>query len=291
MTTAKPSQFSLTVWPGGIVEPGGMWPPHSDSQLLGGGWIDLRSGHEDLVHGLVPAPEEMYLRLARDTDLSDPEALLDVVRKVGGFRSGGPQREFGSDEAYEHGWRRSAVHRGLPYGDPPRPGALHVGEVAWRLRVLDVCGRVVVAYRNGDHVAPAWMEQMLPEPRKELVKMSKPMREQRVWTDWLNFMNPALRRWHVRPVISGLPFGTLDEWWPTILEVGALQIINDLVREADYHVCANETCGRLFARQVGDSEVFSRRTGVRFCSPSCRNAQQQREHRRRVKVRKEGRSS
>jgi hypothetical protein len=295
MAAAEPSQFALTVWPGGIVEPGSMWTQWPESRLLPGGWVDLDRGWSDSPS--QPPPPEMYLRLARDVDLHDPDSLLQVVRDVGGMPlQHGFAGDFSSEKAYEVGWNRLAARRGLEVGDRPKNGMFHIAEVAWRLRVLDICGRVAVAYLSGDYVWPAWADQLISEgdgsPRSEFMKLSKPQRERRAWQEWHDLMTPALRRWHVRPVISGLVGGPLwEERPPTLLEVGALQIMNDLARQAEYHVCANETCGRLFARQVGDSEVFSRRTGVRFCSPSCRNAQQQREHRRRAKARKEGRSS
>ncbi len=58
------------------------------------------------------------------------------------------------------------------------------------------------------------------------------------------------------------------------------QLFNDMLRRAQYHVCRNEPCGRLFVHQRGRSKSQHRTTGVQFCSPSCAWAQLQRERRR-----------
>lgn len=256
----------------------------SHAQVDADGWLSLsHMGPEPPWE--IDAPEQVYLwnangqanrRPLDNVDLTDPDSLLGVVRHVGGF---GPVMRDVS-EWYEIPLRQFATSVGLPA--PAQLGkagtGLHIAEVGYRLALLDRLGRVARAYRRGDYIAPEWASPGTAEDP-----------EARAWEGWLYHMNAALRRWHVRAIVSGLsgePYA--EEAPPTLLEVGALQIMNDLAREADFHVCANETCGRMFSGQLGGGEAFSRRTGVRYCSVSCKNAQLQREHRRRAKARKEG---
>ncbi len=64
-------------------------------------------------------------------------------------------------------------------------------------------------------------------------------------------------------------------------EICALELYNHIASGQFARVCQNETCGRRFVSQYGRSQHgLSRRTGVLYCTPSCAQAQAQREYRR-----------
>lgn len=61
-----------------------------------------------------------------------------------------------------------------------------------------------------------------------------------------------------------------------------VQMFNTISEQPTVRFCANQTCGRLFFKQVGGAQHGQYRTGgLRFCSPSCARAETQREYRRR----------
>jgi hypothetical protein len=65
--------------------------------------------------------------------------------------------------------------------------------------------------------------------------------------------------------------------------VCCLELFNHLVERAQVKLCANERCGRLFARQRGRAEQGQYRLrGVKYCSTYCARAQAQRTYRRRL---------
>jgi hypothetical protein len=67
-----------------------------------------------------------------------------------------------------------------------------------------------------------------------------------------------------------------------LYQVCALELYNHIAEGAEYRLCANETCERLFVRQEGRAEAGHYRTqGVRYCTASCARAQAQRQYRRR----------
>ena len=67
----------------------------------------------------------------------------------------------------------------------------------------------------------------------------------------------------------------------TVYSALCLQMANHLKGQTVYHVCANESCGRLFVHQRGEAET-KKETGVFYCTKSCSRAQAQRVYRRRL---------
>ncbi len=120
-----------------------------------------------------------------------------------------------------------------------------------------------MAYRRGDYLAPVWQEAIVVKPgQSHLVKT-----EEDAWR-WFGYhANQALRVFHARVQVYTDSGHEVGDHGATFLEVGVLQIVNDLADEVDYLTCPN--CGTVFARQVGGSTHFSRSTGVTYCSPRC----------------------
>jgi hypothetical protein len=216
---------------------------------------------------MAPAPPELYLRHARQVDLLDPEALLQFVRSVGGLPYIGEDRDLFPET--KEGRFLFAINRGRHYTEPQfdaRGWGVHLDEVAYRLSVLDLLGQHAVAYRRGDYLAPVWKEAYKRSGRSHVVNT-----EQDAWREFSLRANQALRIFHVRVRALREDGDEIGGWGgATFLEAGVLQIVNDLAEEVDYLTCPH--CGLVFARSVGGSSHYSRRTGVTYCSPSCATA-------------------
>ena len=109
----------------------------------------------------------------------------------------------------------------------------------------------------------------------------------------INLFDFALRPFHPGMSIDHSNFGTRGaaevSLVPSHVRQGldlypicALELYRHVVENAHYTLCENETCGRLFVRQIGRAKYGQHRTrGVLYCTPSCARAQAQREYRRR----------
>jgi hypothetical protein len=73
---------------------------------------------------------------------------------------------------------------------------------------------------------------------------------------------------------------------PSLFPVCALELFNHVVAQARYHICKNETCGRLFVHQEGRSATGRHRSDSQFHNRYCAKAQAQREYNRRKSARK-----
>jgi hypothetical protein len=110
-----------------------------------------------------------------------------------------------------------------------------------------------------------------------------------------SYLSPLLRGLHPRldvDLAGGLedgnweaPFISMQEEHrrlACLFEVCAAELYNDIVAQTEYKTCANERCGRLFVLQHGRAVHGQHRTsGVKYCSPACARAQNQRNYRRR----------
>jgi hypothetical protein len=239
-------------------------------------WLGYWNGKLD--GEMAPPPPELYLRQARQTDLEDPQALLDFVRNVGGvpylFEDRDLFPEGSKDERDDF-----AEKRNRRYEEPQMVGGrgwgVHVDEVAYRLRILDILGRHAVAYRRGNYLAPIWQEAFT-------WGRCPPETEEDAWR-WFGYhANQALRVFHVRVRVLTDDGDEIAGHGTTFLEAGVLQIVNDLADEVDYLTCPN--CSTVFARQVGESTHYSRRSGVTYCTPQCATASRVKAYRARKRA-------
>lgn len=264
---------SVTVWPGQIVPvPQLVRYPQAE---LDGEFIWLGEAEE-----LAEPPAELYLRQARRLDRAAPgELVLEIAREVGGvlsFHDATP--DFPTDLGKRGGDERIAIFSAIHgrrferarTGKAVQGWRIHVDAVAFRLRMLDILGRHVVAYRKGDYLADVWRAVTQDYGRHTGNPYPPPpgtRSEAEAWSQFRQLIDPALARFHVRVIVPRHDGYSPGEHGVTILEAGALQIMNDLARAADYLVCPS--CGTTFARQVGGSTHFARSTGVTYCSPRC----------------------
>jgi hypothetical protein len=273
MCNAMDEQLSVTAWPG-VPVPVPELPRYPEATLDGEIiWLPNWNGN---YGEMAPPPPELYLRQARQIDLEDCSALLEFVREVGGVpylfedQDLWPDGMVGDRVQAKEGRGLFAEKRSRRYVGPQmvagRGWGVHVDEVAYRLRILDILGRHAVAYRSGDYLAPVWQEAIVANPgQPHDVKT-----EEDAWRAFTYRADRALRGFHVRVQVFADTGREVGGDIPTFLQVGVLQIVNDLADEMDYLTCPH--CGQVFARQVGGSSHYSRRTGVTYCSPSCATA-------------------
>jgi hypothetical protein len=282
-------RLSVTPWPGYPVPlPDLLRYPEAtlDGEII---WIWNGEDYGEMA----PPPPELYLRHARQIDLEDPSALLEFVRKVGGVPYLFEDQDLWPDGLGGDGVRAKesrglfAEKRNRRYVSPQwvagRGYGVHVDEVAYRLKILDILGRHAVAYRSGEYLAPIWQEAIVAEPGQPHYVDT----EEDAWLWFRYHANQALRIFHPQVQVFADTGREVGGDAPTFLQVGVLQIVNDLADEVDYLTCPH--CGQVFARQVGGSSHYSRRTGVTYCSPSCATAARVKAYRARKRAeRKQG---
>ncbi len=73
---------------------------------------------------------------------------------------------------------------------------------------------------------------------------------------------------------------------PRLHSVIVAQLYNNIVENAVYRICRNETCGHTFVRQIEGQARFEqyRTVGVLYCTSACARAQASQEYRRRKKA-------
>lgn len=273
--------------------------------------MDLITEEDDEIW--VNAPEqpfgETYLELYA-LDLEDQAATGDFVRRWGPL---GVRHPVWAPD-YTHGYMgfplatcfRLATESLVAEGDsdPMAETAADFRLGAWCLRDMTTAWRVLsgdLDESSATWLTPCWSNSVDPidappgweEPATPELVLSLGMADNlRPFAPTVNFsveghgiVDP---RSYWRTVEKKVPYydspslpGAYGGEIP-LFSICCLELFNHIVEGASYRVCGNETCIQFFVRQQGGAEKGQhRRVGVKYCSPACKQAQVQREYRRR----------
>lgn len=284
---------------------------------LGGGWLGFGFDAEHQVTEFVfePPPAEMHLREVRDADLADPLSLRRLASVAGapvglsqwwrGYAS--PTTDPRAAEPQFYG-EVEAIARQLDLAPPadwrdrPRAGAFHLTEVAHGAARVRLLTDHLVRSLDGEPVAPVWQaagffdadeleSALLPPAPPGGRAFDEESAEKVAWYYFTNWLNNGLSPFSahvVEPEIDSLP--PIRDI-TTSYSAACVLVFNDLVDGLPYRRCQDETCGRVFRRQLGRSEgQFYRSEGVAYCTPQHARNQAQRERRRRERKARMGTS-
>jgi hypothetical protein len=251
----------------------------------------------------VSAVGEIYLELA-DLDLDDERAILNFVRRFGVL--GVAHEHFalfrtlpGFDSEVlarlAAAWPTERFNQSVEdylerRGDGPNTTLVEtLEEFRFGARVLrDLLTAARVSQLAEPPTAIGWKsipEDALTAKRAELADYGVELDgyDEAIDIFLRGVLTEGLRPFHPRVLNADDPADSFVD--APLYAVCCLELFNHLVEHVDVKVCANETCGRQFARQRGRAEHGQHRTrGVKFCSNQCARAQMQRAYRRRLRA-------
>jgi hypothetical protein len=127
---------------------------------------------------------------------------------------------------------------------------------------------------SGFHAMPIWIDLDNGHQAGEAESFLITMMNSALEVFHPQLFSAALQARSPREALSGRP----------IYAICCLELYNHIVDRAHYRRCANDTCERIFVRQIGRAEQGQHRSfGIKYCSNSCARAQAQREYRRRAR--------
>lgn len=229
----------------------------------------------------VRLPDEFALRELLDVDADAVADLIDTVAPMGDT----PAAEAANDPhfapvvAFLDRWWLAPE----PADEPRIAGEFHF---AYPLAVCQAVVEHYIAWHDGENITEAWRnlrwQTVHPAPHEVgQWQLAAPDAELPTEAEAWDYFRVALER----PLTLSAAFAPIGTEMHLVAstEVAVAFQIRELVREgAPLLTCANETCGRRFVRARGGAKAGQHRTtGVKFCSPSCAQAQSQREYRRR----------
>jgi hypothetical protein len=289
MPSRKQPRFRPTLWPGTPVDPG----------AIDAGWRARAVGERlelehDVAFGTDPyraVEPEVYLRAIWDTDEFDPESLASLTNSEGSMVERDLESDLPGDRetqaailerfAATAGWRYERPDADNARG-PRADDSVHVVEVAFRVYLVKCLVRHLIAHRDGGDVVAAW--SLIDGRPNERIQT-----DEDAWRWFADFANAALGAFQVHVTVHRDTAPVARATVPNLYQVAVLQLVNDWSLGVEYSICANETCGRRFGRQLGRAQYEQHRLkGVKYCSRSCARAQAERERRR--KLNKEARN-
>lgn len=239
---------------------------------------------------------EIYLELI-ETDLDDESAILNFVNRFGILNV--RYRAFTLLEALP-GLREqvipaleTAAGRGL---DTPGRG-ISTDETLAEFRLgARLIGDLVHAWQihsGAEPEPPTYEWQSIPDGHAIIASEEYRLLEEKGFNlsagyeadrFLLSILNPALTPFHPRLDSTGLAEqapGAIFQLVP-LYATCCLELYNHISDNTPYRNCANETCRRLFIRQIGRAEHGQHRSeGVKYCSKHCARARAQRQYRQR----------
>lgn len=247
-------------------------------------WQQIADNPRPLHRGPKPLPLEFALRQLVDLDLSggvvpSAPALQAFVREWGYVnpRFGGADAQvgiflFADDNKPIRKTRSVAEVEGL--------------EAIWSwLRTAQALVGTWTRWHADDYLLPAW-DGLDGGPTDEA--------DVPYWFAW--WLDKGLATSTSMRVILGSskpesPSGSFRPAGVDIYEACCVQLANLIHDGIPPKLCANDSCGRVFVRQVGGAATGRHRTkGTRFCTPQCQRAQAQREYRARRSAARKGTS-
>jgi hypothetical protein len=271
-------------------------------ELIAGGWLVPQLG----TLKLAPPPAELHLREMREVDAGDPEALRQLCEEVGEVVdygtpwSGVVGRRKLPEVAMAHAIAQAdniGDQLGLPEADwDSRPAeAVHAREVGLRVASVRLLVEHTRLYLAGDRVAPVWQrvgafdeDPFWTKHDEQLASAlgERPLADESPevvgWARFAGYLNDGLEEFS--PRLLAFNIESEPDFGDVVTAYGAAcaLIFNDLRDGNPYRVCADETCGRLFRRQLGRSKGVNkpRSSGVEFCTWAHARNQSRRERRR-----------
>lgn len=264
-------------------------------------------------------PEEFYLRELQEVDLNEDDSLVDFLARWGflfgdytfvqemrrpikpPFMAGGQAARYIWETSLLGDYATYALKKSGAIDDfMSRLGAIY--QMKFPCELLDET-RVAIAWlRDMARLWQGYQSDELSSPTEEWESSAFGIPKPRTQGSRIYAMSSGIRN-ALRPVTEHLlvigpdteePPPPAPNWrhppktprtWPPLYSVIATQLYMHMAENAAYKVCQNETCGRLFVRQVeGTAKLGQYHTeGVLYCSKRCAQVQAQREYRRRKK--------